>query len=442
MTSTLIFLIAVCLLLVLLAAEVPVGIALLGVSFIGIALARSFGVAMASIGQLPFNASSSYSLAVVPLYVLTGTLVTKSGIATDLFSVARYVFKRVPGGLALSGIAGSAGFAAVTGSSVATVASVGRTSILEMRRHGYSKQFASGVIASAGTLGILIPPSVVLVLFGITTETSIGRLLIAGVIPGILSAIVLGVAVLVLARRSPERVGLSQGKKRGELQNVASPTLSEVVSLLKVTALFIIIVGGVYGGWYTATEAGAIGATTALFLLLLSPRVLSPVKQAYEALVDAARLTSSIFIIVVGGALFTYLIVSLKIPQTFANWAISLNAPSWSIIIIILLIMIPLGMFLDSISIVLVFIPIVAPIVSALGYDMIWFAILAVKLIEVGLVTPPVGMNAFVIAGTIKDIKAETVFKGVLPFIVVDLILVAIMFLIPQIITFLPQQMR
>ncbi len=436
MDALTIFFAALALLILLLIIEVPVGLSLVGASVVGIMLARGSDVAMATLGQLPFNTTTSYSLAVVPLYILTGALATKAGIASDLFAIAKWVFQRVPGGVGLSGVAGSAGFAAVTGSSVATVASVGKTSIVEMMKQGYSPGFASGIIASAGTLGILIPPSVMLVMFGITTGTSIGSLLIAGIVPGIISAVVIGVAVLLFAHFKPSLVGDSSRV------SVPRPGKRAFAGLLKVTILFIVIIGGVYGGWYTVTEAGAVGVLVAFAFAVTSKQNSGGrLRSCYEALVDAARMTSGLFMIVVGGALFTYLIVSLRIPTAFADWATGLAIPPMALVGIILVMLIPLGMVLDGMSIVLVFIPIVFPIVAELGFSDIWFAVLTIKMIEIGLLTPPVGLNAFVVSASVPSIPVSTVFRGVLPFILVDLALVAIFFAFPDVITFLPERM-
>ena len=473
-SSVAIFVGVVVLLIALILSEVPVAFALILSATLGILVTKGSGVASSTVGTLPFNSTSSYSLAVVPLYILMGSLAAKAGLARDLFDVAHYHMRKLPGGLAIAGITGCAGFAAVTGSSVATVASVGRTAIEEMRRHGYDPAFAGGAVAIAGTLGILIPPSVVLVLFGIVTGTSIGSLLIAGIIPGILSALAYGGVVLFLVARDPRLAGQQSRDKAIEVPSARGgasgriphqvplqlapgaadgeqtldggrrrPAPAQYFSLAKVLLLFGIVVGGVFTGLYTATEAGAIGAVAALVMLFLAKRPKGRrLVEGIDGLVDSARLTSNVFFIVVGGAIFTFFVVSLGVPRAFAEWAIDLPIPNWLLVVVILAAMVPLGMILDSISIVLVFVPIVFPIIEAMGFNGVWFGILAVKLIEIGLVTPPVGLNVFVISASVPDLPAEKVFRGVVPFLIVDTAVVALLFGFPDIALFLPNMMR
>jgi len=457
-SSVAIFVGVVVLLIALILSEVPVAFALILSATLGILVTKGSGVASSTVGTLPFNSTSSYSLAVVPLYILMGSLAAKAGLARDLFDVAHHHMRKLPGGLAIAGI----------------TASVGRTAIEEMRRHGYDPAFAGGAVAIAGTLGILIPPSVVLVLFGIVTGTSIGSLLIAGIIPGILSALAYGGVVLFLVARDPRLAGQQSRDKAIEVPSARGgasgriphqvplrlgpgaadgeqtldggrrrPAPAQYFSLAKVLLLFGIVVGGVFTGLYTATEAGAIGAVAALVMLFLAKRPKGRrLVEGIDGLVDSARLTSNVFFIVVGGAIFTFFVVSLGVPRAFAEWAIDLPVPNWLLVVVILAAMVPLGMILDSISIVLVFVPIVFPIIEAMGFNGVWFGILAVKLIEIGLVTPPVGLNVFVISASVPDLPAEKVFRGVVPFLIVDTAVVALLFGFPDIALFLPNMMR
>ncbi|GAA5153463.1 TRAP transporter large permease [Microbacterium pseudoresistens] len=443
-----VFLGAVILLIILICLRVPVAFALIGTSAIGLAVASGMGIAERALGSSAFGSTADYALAVIPLFVLMGAFAARAGLAGDLFDVIERHTKKLPGGLAIAGISASAGFAAITGSSVATVASIGKTAIEEMRSHGYDVRFAAGSVAIAGTLGIMIPPSVALVLYGIVTGTSIGQLLIAGVVPGIVSAILYALVAIILATRRPELAG---GASRAARSSPTSPPVAiapawdnkKYWSVVKVAVLFGIVIVGVYSGVYTATEAGAIGAFAAVLLLLFTgQRDGSPRLRALGgALLESTRLTSSVFLIVVGGALLTFLMVRLGVPAAFAEWAGSLPVPGWTLVVVLLLIMVPLGMFLDSISIILVFIPVVFPVVEALGYNPIVFGILAIKLIEIGMVTPPVGMNAFVIASSVPGVRAEDAFRGVLPFLLADVAFVILIMMVPDIVLFLPNAM-
>lgn len=446
--ALLVFLGAVLLLVLLIILGVPIAFALIATSVIGLTVAVGSGVAMSALGGASFNATADYALAVVPLFILMGAFAQRAGIASDLFDVVERNFRRLPGGLAIGGIAASAGFAAITGSSVATVASIGRTAIVEMRAHGYNVAFAAGSVAIAGTLGIMIPPSVALVLYGVVTGTSIGQLLIAGIIPGIISAILYGAVVVVMAVRKPELTGKPPRNRASRASTSAPVTLPpfdnrKYFSVLKVAILFGVVIIGVYTGLYTATEAGAIGAAAALIMLLISKlrRGERRIRATIGALVESARMTSSVFLIIVGGAMLSFLMVTLGVPRAFAGWASEIPVPGWVLVVILLLAMVPLGMFLDSISIILVFIPVVFPVVEGLGYNPIVFGILAIKLIEVGMVTPPVGMNAFVIASSVPGVRAEDAFRGVLPFLIADVIFIIIIMIFPQIVLFLPDAM-
>lgn len=448
--ALLIFLGAIVLLVILIIAGVPIAFALIATSVFGLAIAAGTGVAMSALGGAAFNATADYALAVVPLFVLMGAFAQRAGIAGDLFDVVERNLRRLPGGLAIAGIGASAGFAAITGSSVATVASIGKTAIEEMRAHGYSARFAAGSIAIAGTLGIMIPPSVALVLYGVVTGTSIGQLLIAGIVPGVVSALLYAGVAVVLAIRNPELVGKPPRKKASAATATPAPVQlppfdkRKYFSVVKVIILFGVVILGVYSGVYTATEAGAIGAAAALVMLLISKLRSGQgrIRATISALVESARMTSSVFLIVVGGAMLSFLMVTLGVPRAFAAWASDLAVPGWVLIVIVLLAMVPLGMFLDSISIILVFIPVVFPVIDALGYNPIVFGILAIKLIEIGMVTPPVGMNAFVIASSVPGVRAEDAFRGVLPFLLADVIFVAVIMIFPDIVLFLPETME
>jgi tripartite ATP-independent transporter DctM subunit len=445
--ALLVFIGAVVILIVLILLGVPIAFALIGTSVIGLAVASGAGMAQSALGGAAFNSTADYALAVVPLFVLMGAFAQRAGIAGDLFDVIERHLRRLPGSLAIAGIFACAGFAAITGSSVATVASVGKATIEEMVTHGYDKRFGAGAIAIAGTLGIMIPPSVAMVLYGVVTGTSIGKLLIAGIIPGIISAVLYSVIAVVMAARKPALVGAAPGgrlspeRRQGPEQPPFEPR--KYWSLVKVVILFGVVVLGMYTGIYTATEAGGIGALAALVILMVSRTRSGETRfrAMLNSLVESARLTSAVFLIVVGGSMLTFLMVRLGVPSAFAAWAGGLPVPGWVLVLVVLAAMVPLGTILDSISIVLVFVPVVFPVIAGVGYDPIVFGVLAVKLIEIGMVTPPVGMNAFVIGSSVPGVTAEDAFRGVLPFLLADLVFVALIMVFPDIVLFLPDRM-
>jgi C4-dicarboxylate transporter DctM subunit len=446
-TPLLAVLLVLLLLLVLLFLEVPVAFALSAAGIVGVIILGGSDVATGVLASTPFSASGRVGLVIIPMFILMGLFVTHSGIANEFFDViSRLVARRVPGGLGVAAVMGCAGFSAVTGSSVAVAATLGRTAISEMRRHGYRPSFAAGVIAAAGTLGILIPPSIVLVIYGILTGESIGLLLLAGIIPGILSAAMYAVVIISMAKFRSRRVftatpdgapadvpGLAPRPARGVLRSVAP--------LAYVGALFVIVIGGIYSGVFTATEAGAIGAFAALLMMIgrlgRSPSGLWSALK--DSLRETASATSMIFMLLVGGAIFTYFLVVSRTPVALTDWVIDLPVSPTVIVIVILLAMIPLGMILDGLSILLIVVPLTYPVVTSLGFDGIWYGILVVKLIEIGLITPPVGISAYVVAGVAgEDVSAEDVFRGSSPFLVGELLTVALLFALPSIVTWLP----
>lgn len=460
---------AAILLLVLLAIRTPVAIALLTAGGLGLLLLDGFTIATGSIGRLTYSSVGRTSLLIIPMFVAMGLLAQYAGLATRAFLVARKLTVRLPAGLGIGTIMACAGFAAVSGSSIATVATVGRIAITEMRKHGYSKKLAAGLVAAAGTLGVLIPPSLFLVIYGIVSQQSIGRLLIAGIIPGIVSALAYAAAMLIVGWRRPAAVGgvVHSVTSGGSATNPGSATVDPpsddqdppasldrdalAVSagtyasvFLQISFLFILVVGGVYFGFYTATEAGALGALGAVVLVLYAKW--RGGGQALKALKDAGistvEITSMVFALIIGAAVFTSLMTTARIPVRMTEGILGLPVSPYLIVILLLLALVPLGMFLDGISIMLLITPIAHPVVTALGFDGLWFGILMVKMIEVGMVTPPLGVNAFVVAGVSRDISVGDVFQGVSLFLIIDAIVIALIVAMPGLVTWLPQLMR
>lgn len=434
----------VVLLLLLIAAEVPVAFSLLTAGAIGLVLLKTSGYATNTLANQPFATTAAFSLVLIPMFVIMGMFVVSAGIAQDVYGVAARTFRHLPGGLGIATVAACAGFAAVTGSSAATVATIGRISISEMRQHGYRTSFAAGIVGASGTLGILIPPSLILVIYGTLTGESIEKLLLAGIVPGVFTAVMYSVVVLVRARKeiSPEYVvaadeaGLAAGGG-----SVAVSTRTGLAAFAKVATLFLIVVVGIYTGLFTATESGAIAAFAALLMLVWTSlrrreiRLWPQLKQAFE---ETTSVSTMIFMLLVGGGVFTFFMVSGGYARDFAQWITGLPVSPHLVVAIILLALIPLGMVLDGMSILLITVPLTYPVVTELGFDGIWFGILVVKLIEIGLVTPPVGINCYVVAGAAPGVRAEDAFRGVAPFVAMDVVTTAILFAVPAITLWLP----
>lgn len=440
----------------LLFLRVPVGVALIGASLLGIIVFRDVDAGLTALGAAPFNSASSPSLIVVPLFILMGLLAVKAGLADDAFSSAQRILKNLPGGPAVSSLAGSGVFAAVTGSSMATVATLARVSTDAVRRAGYPTRLAAGAVAAGGTLGVLIPPSIVLVLYGVIAEESIGTLLIAGVVPGLLSIAMYAMAAVLygswLTRKQSVDVHVSGASPPPPLrskvkQDIAGLSVSSVPeqikwgSLLQLFALFFAAIGTIYLGIATPTEAASFGALGAS-LILFGHKFRRPkhfLKEYGSSLTETAGTTAMIFLLLVGAGLFNYFLAltgsTTAITDTFADSAL----PGLVVLILALLILIPLGMFLDGISIILIATPVLHPLLSSFGYDGIWIAILVVKVAEMALITPPVGLNAFVYQGVVKDVSLSEVFRGIIPFLIADIITITLLIVFPFIITWLPK---
>lgn len=460
----------------LLTLGVPVALALAGAGLTGMILLDGFSATTGAISGRLFMSVFSFSLIVIPLFVLMGFLMGSTDIGQDLFAGLARLTRRLPGGLGIASIGTCAAFGAVTGSSITAVAAVGPISIREMRRFGYTKELASGIIASAGTLGILIPPSIALVLYGFIAEVSISRLLIAGFIPGLFSAAVYAVLVFLLDSRNrrkdpalkqvfadaltradgdvgaaPVAGGVADGAGDGTDgptgARTSRPRLipKSTTALLKIAFLFIVVFGGIYSGLATVTESAALGAFGATVLVFTDVRRAGFARtfRAFRGAVQQALgVTSMFFLLLVGGAIFgNYLLIS-RIPTTFTRYITQLETRTVFIMLLIFGGLILLGMFLDGISILLITIPLLFPIVvGGFGFNEIWFGIMLVKVIEIGLITPPLGINAYVVSSIVEDVPVENVFRGAIPFIFADLITVGMMFAFPQIVLWLPERM-
>ena len=424
--------------LVLIGLRVPIGVAIGGVAFIGFWLLRNLDVALSVLRDTPFVFAASWDLTAIPMFLLMGSIANNSGISTSLFRAARAWFGGLPGGLAVATNMACAGFAAACGSSVAAAAAMARLAIPEMLKNGYDKGLASGVVASAGTLAALIPPSILFVLYGIFAEVSIVKLLIAGILPGLLTAAVYTIMILIRCRLDPSLAPLIKFENKEELRHERWSSLGEVWPLI---ALILGIIGGLYGGVVTPTEAGAGGAFLAAVIGFAQRRLTLSLFLA--SLKDSMVTTATLFFIGVGAVMYTKLLALAGISQMFTDmigsWAINplLLVIAASIVYLIL------GMFLDPLGIILITIPIFVPMFAALNLDLVWLGVLVVKYVEIGLLTPPVGFNVYVVKNVVGDsIPLETIFRGCFWFLGCEVIIMTLLIAFPQISLWLPNTMN
>lgn len=448
MTSGIVVSLAVTVLIALMLIQVPVAFALLTAGTLGILFLEGLDIASATLARLPYETSARYVLVVIPMFIAMGVFAKNGRIAEDVFALANRALKKVRAGLPLATIGACATFAAISGSSVATVAALGPICVREMRRHGFSRELASGVVGAAGTLGVLIPPSVILVVYGLITMESIGALMIAGILPGLVTAVVYAAAITIRIYFGGGVATDTAGPLGSEQDDIdrTCGTDERPVSfgaLLRVLVLFTAVIGGIYTGMTTVTEAAALGAGLAFSFFLVDVFKTGGPELARlgPALDETISTTGMIFALLIGASIFTYFLVSSGVPDAFTAFVLNLEAPPALIVAALLVAFIPLGMFLDGLSMMLIAVPLAYPIVTELGYDGIWFGILVVKAIELGLITPPFGLNAFVVSGSISDVSLETAFRGLLWFVPVDIAVVVILFLFPEITLWLPQMM-
>ncbi|WP_167288822.1 TRAP transporter large permease [Nocardioides seonyuensis] len=439
----------------LLMSAVPVAFCL-GVSGgIGIWLLDGQEVMSASLASIPLTSSARYGLVVLPMFILMGVLLAETGIARDLYRTAERSVGRLPGGLAGATVFACTIFGGVSGSSTADAATIGRISIEEMRRNGYRPEYAAAVVAAAGTIAVLIPPSIILIMYGVITGESVGALLLAGLVPGCMMGLAFFAYAVTVGLRGRDRAlsvhtsqlpaserhagnGATRSRNRGDGEK---NSLTNYLSLLYALVLFGVVLGGIYLGVFTSTEASAVGAATALALGVIAIR--SPTRSLEmlrTAVPHAVSTVGMIFAILLGGTIFTYFLISAGVPASFTTWILEMELPSELVVIMLLATLIPLGMFLDGLSMMLVTVPLSYPVVTALGYDGVWFGVLVCVLIEVGLLTPPVGLNVFVISGLPGAPRAEQIFVQVLPFVLIQLLLVALFMLFPDLVTWLPSR--
>ena len=409
--------------------RVPIAISMGVVGLVGIGLMRSWPAAIAS-STTEILDVAKYTLSVVPLFVLMGNFVTRAGMSRELYRVAYTFIGHRRGGLAMSTIAACAGFGAICGSSIATTATMARVAMPEMRRFNYRDSFAAGSIAAGGTLGILIPPSVIMVLYAIMTEQSIGALFAAGVIPGLLATLFYMVAASVVTRRHPE-LGPS-----GERSSWAE-RLRALRDIWGVLVLFAIVMGGMYGGWFTPTEAAGIGAMGGFVFALARGALTWPV--LIDVLVQSARTTAMLFTILIGASIFASFANFTTMPQDLKDFVEQFSIHPIAVIVAICAVYVLLGTAMEELSMILLTVPIFFPLITHLGFDPVWFGILIVCVVEIGMISPPVGMNVFVLRSVLPDVPTGQIWKGVMPFLYADIVRLAVLIAFPVITLWLPR---
>jgi tripartite ATP-independent transporter DctM subunit len=413
-------------------AGVRVFYAAAAVGLVGLVSMIGWDAGAGMAGTIPHSKSVTYTLSVLPMFILIGYLAFHAGLTEALFDAARKWLGWVPGGLAVATVMAATGFAAVSGASTATAAVFARVAVPDMLKAGYDKRLAAGVVAAGGTLATLIPPSALLVIYAIIVEESVGALLVAGFLPGLVSALIYVVLIVGMAKFNPKLGrpirGYSWRQRWKSLPGTAP-----------IIAVVVIIFSAMYFGWATPTEAGALGAFVVFVLALFHGMRWRGLK---DALLETAKLTVMIFSIIWGVLLFVRFLGFAGLPDAFAKWVVALDVPPLAILICILLFYTVLGMFMDAIGMLLLTLPVVYPAVMALGYDSVWFGIIVVKMAEICLITPPIGLNCFVVNGVRPDIPLTTVFRGIFPFFIADVITVGVFIAFPEIILWLPKTMH
>jgi tripartite ATP-independent transporter DctM subunit len=413
---------------VLILMQVPIATALGLVGFGGVAILNGWTPAVSMVATITRDSTLAYTLIVLPLFVLMGDLVAGAGISGDLFRAAQSLIGRRRGGVAMATVGACGVFGSICGSSVATAATMGKIAIPEMQRLGYDDRLASAVVAAGGTLGILIPPSVIMVVYGVATQTHIGRLFAAGIVPGIIAVLGYMLAVRYTIWRDPSQAPVAPATAKFEGRSWRS--------LWPVAAIFGVVMGGIYGGLFTSVEASGIGAAAALLFAVTRHDL--KLRQIGEIFVSSAKVSVMMFGIILGAALFGEFVNLSGVHEGLLSMIHDSGLSSFGVILVLIAIYLVLGCVLESLSMILLTVPIFFPIVTALGYDPVWFGILVVVVVEIGLITPPIGVNLFVIRSVTPDIKMSTIIRGVLPFIVADMVRVLLIAAIPALSLWLP----
>jgi len=426
--------------LILVFLRMPIAIAMGLVGFVGYMEIRGFRGAISMVGRLVIDTAQDYGLSVVPLFILMGLFVNKGGLSRELYQVSYAFLGHFRGGLAMATIVACAGFSAICGSSLATAATMSKVAMPQMRKYNYADSLSTASIAAGGTLGILIPPSVILVIYGLLTETSIGKLFIAGIVPGLLGVLLYLAAVRWTIFRNPD------AGPAGERTSLAGQ-IAALKGVWAVLLLFFLVIGGLYGVldfWplnltFSPTEAAGMGAAGA-FLIALSRGTLN-FSATVQVLVETAQTTAALFTVLIGAWVFSNFVNLAGLPEALRAAVSAAGLAPMSVMLMILLIYIVLGCVFESLSMLLLTVPIFFPLVTSLGFDPVWFGIIVVVVTEISLITPPVGLNVFVLKGVVGNVSTATIFRGVTPFWIVDILRLALLVLVPWIVLFLPDRM-
>jgi tripartite ATP-independent transporter DctM subunit len=418
--------------LLLLAFKVPVGIAMIAVSVLGYGYIIRPAAALTRLGSDPFTSVTSYAFSVIPLFILMGQFLAYARLGSDLFTFVNALFGRFRGGMAIATIGASALFSSVCGSSIATASTMATVSVPEMRKYSYDEGLAAGAAAAGGTLGILIPPSAALVLYGILTEEAIGKLLIAGFLPGALTAAILMIAAHLVVRFKPHLAPLVSRTSPVGIWEALHKTWA-------VPVIFGISIGGIYGGVFTPTEAGAVGAFLSLVFGVLTGRLSWP--SFFGALNQTARVTAVIFLIVVGGKMFGYFLTVTRIPLTLTAFISSMGVAPFLVVFVLFALYFVMGALMDEIAILVIMTPIVYPLIIKLGYDGVWFGVLTIMMLLTGLLTPPVGLLSFIVS-SLTNVPLNRVYAGVTPFWIALMVSISLVIIFPEIALILPRMMK
>ncbi len=420
-------------LFVLLIMTVPIGFAMGLCGLIGMSMIIGVAPSLSLFGTTVYETTVTYDLSIVPLFVLMGAVAARSGLSKELYGAFNAWFGAFRGGLALATVGACGAFAAICGSSVATAATMSKVALPEMKRYKYSESLATGSVAAGGIIGILIPPSVVLVLYGVLTETSIGDLFIAGFLPGVLTIVGFMLVVVIVTRLNPDIGPAGEKVPLKEKFEALGRTWAIIL-------LFALVIGGIYFGVFTPTEAAGIGAVGAFVISFLRGRM--TLANTRDALMETVKTSAMIFTILIGALTLNNLMVFSGIAAALSGFVSGLDMHPMAVMAIILLIYLVMGCFLDALAMILLTVPIFFPIITNLGFDPVWFGIIVVMVVELGLITPPIGMNVFVIKGMVPEVKLSSIYKGVIPFVLAQLVLIVLVFLIPDIALWLPETAR
>lgn len=413
--------------------RVPVGMAMGLVGVTGYGYLVGVGPALKLVSQTSMRTVTDYTFGVLPMFMLMGALVSVSGVSRELFRAANALIGHLRGGLGFATVAACGGFAAICGSSVATAATFSTVAYPEMRRNGYPKSFSTGVIAAGGTLGAMLPPSTVLAVYAIITQQDIGKLFMAGIFPGLLAMAMYIMTIAVLVRVKPDLLPA----------HVPGPIKERIRAVKDVWApltLFAFVIGGLYGGLFTPTEAGGVGACGAFFLGFVRGKL--PGSKIKEALLQATRTAAAVFTVLIGALLFGYFLTVTQTPQKLTEYIAGMGLGRYEVLALIMVMYLILGCLMDAMAMIILTIPIIFPMITRLGFDPIWFGVIVVMTVELGLIHPPVGMNVFVIKSVVKDVTFTAIFKGVIPFIITDVLRLIILIAFPVIALYLPGGMR